>query len=46
MNLFNNVFIIKITNPFLYMVPFPVKPITIQTINKHNNYIEILKYIK
>ena len=42
--LFNNVFIIKITNPFLYMVPFPVKPITIQTIKKHNNYIEILKY--
>ena len=35
---FNNVFTIKITNPFLYMVPFPVKPIIIQT-KKRNNYV-------
>ena len=42
-NLFNNVFTIKITNPYLYMVPFPVKPIMIKTIKKLNNYIEIIK---
>lgn len=40
---FHNVFTIKITNPFLYMVPFPVKPIIIQTIKKLNNYITIIK---
>ena len=40
--IFNNVFTIKIVNPFLYMVPFPVKPITIKTVKKINNYVEIL----
>ena len=39
---FNNVFNINIVNPFLYMVPFPVKPIIIRTIKKINNYVEIL----
>ena len=39
---YNNVFTIKITNPFLYTVPFPVKPIIIQTVKKINNYVEIL----
>jgi len=41
-NIFNNVFTIKITNPYLYMVPFPVKPIIIKTQKRINNYIEIL----
>jgi hypothetical protein len=35
---FNNVFTITLTNPFLYMVPFPVKPIIIKT-QKRNNYV-------
>jgi len=39
---FNNIFTIKIVNPYLYMVPFPVKPIIIQTVKKLNNYVEIL----
>ena len=39
---FNNVFTINIKNPFLYMVPFPVKPIIIKTVKKINNYVEIL----
>ena len=39
---FNNVFTIKIVNPYLYMVPFPVKPIIIKTAKKLNNYVEIL----
>jgi hypothetical protein len=39
-HIFNNVFTIKIVNPYLYMVPFPVKPITIKTI-KRNNYIDV-----
>lgn len=39
---FNNVFTIKIVNPYLYMVPFPVKPILIQTLKRINNYISIL----
>jgi hypothetical protein len=38
---FNNVFTITIMNPFLYMVPFPVKPIIVKTIKKINNYVEI-----
>ena len=38
---FHNVFTIKIVNPYLYMVPFPVKPIIIKTVKKLNNYIEI-----
>ena len=40
-HLFNNVFTLKIINPYLYMVPFPVRPIVIQTINS-NNYIKIV----
>lgn len=39
---FNNIFTIKIINPYLYMVPFPVKPIMIKTIKRINNYITIL----
>ena len=39
---FDNVFTIKLINPYLYMVPFPVKPIIIQNIRNKNNYIEIL----
>jgi hypothetical protein len=39
---FNNVFSIKIMNPYLYMVPFPVKPILIKTIKRINNYVTIL----
>jgi len=35
---FNNVFTIKILNPYLYMVPFPVNPIIIQT----HNYVVII----
>jgi len=41
---FNNIFTIKIINPYLYMVPFPVKPIIIQTVKKINNYVAILQY--
>jgi hypothetical protein len=41
--IFNNIFTIKIINPFLYMVPFPVKPITVLTVKKINNYLEILR---
>ena len=40
--IFDNVFTIKIINPFLYMVPFPVKPIIIQTLKRINNYVQIL----
>jgi hypothetical protein len=40
--IFNNVFTIRIVNPYLYMVPFPVKPIIIQTVKKINNYVQIL----
>jgi hypothetical protein len=39
---FNNEFSIKIMNPHLYMVPFPVKPIIIKTIKRINNYVTIL----
>ena len=42
--IFNNIFTIKIVNPYLYMVPFPVKPIIIQTVKKINNYVEILHH--
>ena len=42
--IFNNIFTIKIVNPYLYMVPFPVKPIIIQTMKKINNYVEILNH--
>jgi hypothetical protein len=40
--IFNNIFNIQIINPYLYMVPFPVKPIRIQTLKKMNNYVVIL----
>ena len=40
--LFNNTFTIKIVNPYLYMVPFPVKPIIIQTVKRINNYVQII----
>ena len=40
--IFNNVFTIKIINPYLYNVPFPVKPITIQTGKKTANNVVIL----
>ena len=40
--IFNNIFTIKIINPYLYMVPFPVKPIIIQTLKKINNYVIVL----
>ena len=40
--IFNNIFTIKIVNPFLYMVPFPVKPIIIKTLKRINNYVIIL----
>ena len=36
---FNNVFIINIMNPYLYMVPFPVKSIIIKTVKIINNKI-------
>jgi hypothetical protein len=39
---FDNVFTIKIINPYLYMVPFPVKPIIVKTVKRINNYLEIL----
>jgi len=39
--IFNNIFTITITNPFLYMVPFPVKPIILKTLTHHNNYVAI-----
>ena len=38
---FNNVFTIKITNPYLYVVPFPVKPIIIKTIENMYKYVKI-----
>jgi hypothetical protein len=40
-NLFNNVFTITITNPYLYMVPFPVSPIIIKTIH-NTNFIKLI----
>jgi hypothetical protein len=40
--IFNNVFTIKIVNPYLYMVPFPVKQIIIKTLKRVNNYLQIL----
>jgi len=39
---FHNIFTIKIVNPYLYRVPFPLKPIIIKTVKRLNNYIEIL----
>ena len=38
---FNNIFTINIINPYLYLVPFPVKVIIIQTVKKNNNNIVI-----
>ena len=40
--IFNNIFTIKIINPYLYMVPFPLKPITIKTVKRIYNYVQIL----
>lgn len=40
--IFNNIFTIKIINPFLYMVPFLVKPIIIKTMKNALNYVQIL----
>ena len=39
--IFNNIFTIKLINPYIYVVPFPVKPITIQTVKRMNNYIVV-----
>lgn len=39
---FKNVFTIKMVSPFLYLVPFPVKPIIFKTFNNLNNYLQIL----
>jgi hypothetical protein len=39
---FNNIFIINIINPYLYIVPFPVKPIIIQTVKKLSNYVAFI----
>jgi hypothetical protein len=39
---FDNKFTLKLINPYLYMVPFPVKQITIQNIRNENNYIILL----
>jgi hypothetical protein len=38
----HNIFTIQLVNPFLYMVPFPVKPILIKTQKRIDNYITIL----
>ena len=40
---FNNTFTIQIINPYLYMVPFPVKPIFLKTIRQNNNFITFSK---
>lgn len=37
---FNNIFTITILNPYLYMVPFPVKNIIIKTHQRYNNYCD------
>jgi len=37
---FNNIFTITITNPHLYMVPFPVKPIIVKTERRLYNYCD------
>lgn len=37
---FNNIFTITITNPHLYMVPFPVKPIRVKTQRRLYNYCD------
>jgi hypothetical protein len=39
---FNNSFSIQIINPFTYMVPFPVKPIILQTLFTINNFVTIM----
>jgi hypothetical protein len=41
---FNNVFTIIITNPYLYTVPFPVKPIFLKTERRLNNYCTLVSY--
>jgi|Laugresbdmm110sn_2_1035109.scaffolds.fasta_scaffold02725_1 hypothetical protein len=40
-NVFNNVFILKITNPYLYIVPFPVKHILLKTEKSNYNYCKL-----
>jgi hypothetical protein len=40
---FNNTFTIQIINPYLYMVPFPVKAIILKTIRQNNNFITFSK---
>lgn len=40
--IFNEVFVIEIINPYLYLVPFPVKPIKLQTGINMNNNVTIL----
>jgi hypothetical protein len=42
-HVFNNVFTLNIINPYLYMVPFPLRPIIIQTIQS-TNFIRICPY--
>jgi len=42
-NTFNNIFTITIVHPYLYMVPFPVKPIILQTKQSYNgNFTTII----
>jgi len=38
---FNNVFNIQIVNPYLYLVPFPVKPLLLKTKRLLDNYCEL-----
>ena len=39
---FNNIFSINFINPYLYMVPFPLKSITFKTEKRLNNFIQII----
>ena len=38
---FDNIFTIKIINPHLYMVPFPLNSIIVKTQRQLNNYCNI-----
>ena len=40
-HIFNNKFTITVTNPYLYMVPFPVKPIILKTQRDHHNFLSL-----
>lgn len=40
--IFNNIFTIQIVNPYLYLVPFPVKPIFLKTKRILNNYCQLI----